>query len=76
MTNILRTGGHAEDFDPLPDGAPGTLGNPLTTMPDDVPYGAWFRCCRCDRLGRSTVAFDCYGEPGGLLTCEACVGRG
>jgi hypothetical protein len=76
VTNILRTGEHAGDFDPLPEGPPGTLGNPLVTMPDDVPYGAWFRCAKCGRLARSTIAFDCHGGPGELLTCEACLHGG
>lgn len=69
---FIHLGEHASDFDQLPEGAMGTLENPFTHMIRPIPYGAWFRCSQCDRVCRSTVAFDCFGDDGELLHCEDC----
>jgi hypothetical protein len=67
------------DWDPIPAGQPGSSQeNPILTAPADwstngVPYGAWCKCCKCNLVFRSTIAFDCHaGKPGDLLTCEDC----
>lgn len=63
------------DPDKIPIGELGSSpDHPYTHMPEDVPYGAWFKCCKCGIFARSTITFDCFAEEvGGTLECELCI---
>lgn len=76
----LSDGWDTGNFDPIPDGDPGSSKKvPFLAAPDGwekegIPDGAWCFCDTCNLVGRSTRAFDFFAEngPGSPLTCEAC----
>lgn len=69
---IINAVGEKSDKIVLPLGPGESSENPLLIMSASILYGSYFRCHKCNQIGRSTVAFDCYGEVGELLTCELC----